>query len=168
MELLWQMRWRLLSAQVESCYVYEVRKQKKKFTKYNNQIVWQLGWYKPSTHISCCAPRFKDLFGNIWISLSIIPTSASFLTILNFFVYFQFSVSQITWQIWQTNNHIKSTKPNRISIDVVLGSEKEFVITKAQTLSPGHCAVYQWSEPSVIPVSYSGAPASFLTINYKN
>ena len=30
------------------------------------------------------------------------------------FVYFQFSVSQFTWQIWQTNNSFKSNKPNRI------------------------------------------------------
>ena len=29
-------------------------------------------------------------------------------------VYFQFSDSQFSWQIWQTNNGIKSNKPNRI------------------------------------------------------
>ena len=29
-------------------------------------------------------------------------------------IYFQFSVSQFAWQIWQTNNSIKSYKPNRI------------------------------------------------------
>ena len=32
---------------------------------------------------------------------------------INFF-YFQFSVSQFTWQIWHTNNSIKSNKLNRI------------------------------------------------------
>ena len=32
---------------------------------------------------------------------------------INFF-YFQFYVSQFTWQIWRTNNSYKSNKPNRI------------------------------------------------------
>ena len=32
---------------------------------------------------------------------------------INFF-YFQFSASQFTWQIWQTNNSIESNKSNRI------------------------------------------------------
>ena len=43
-------------------------------------------------------------------------------------------------------------------MDVVLGSENEFVITNARTDGPGHGTVYQLSEPSVIPLSYSGAP----------
>ena len=30
------------------------------------------------------------------------------------FVYFQFSVSQFTWQLWQTNNSVKSNRPNKI------------------------------------------------------
>ena len=38
-----------------------------------------------------------------------------------------------------------------------LGPEEEFVITKAQTHSPGHGAVYQCSELSVMTISYSGA-----------
>ena len=33
----------------------------------------------------------------------------------NNFIYLQFSVSQFTWQIWQTNNSIKSNKPHRIT-----------------------------------------------------
>ena len=40
----------------------------------------------------------------------------------------------------------------------MLGSEKEFVITKAWTHSPGDGTVYRRTEPSVIPLSYSGAP----------
>ena len=43
------------------------------------------------------------------------------------------------------------------SIDDVLGSKKEFVVTENQTHSPGHDSVYQCSEPSVITVSYPGA-----------
>ena len=43
-------------------------------------------------------------------------------------------------------------------LDVVIGSNQEFVITKAQTHSPGHGAAFQCSEPSVIPLSYPGAP----------
>ena len=42
----------------------------------------------------------------------------------------------------------------------MLGPEKEFFITEAWTHGPGpgHGAVYQWKELSVIPLSYSGAP----------
>ena len=47
----------------------------------------------------------------------------------------------------------------------MLGSKKEFAITKAQTHSPVHGAAYQWSEPNVIPFSYSGAPTKKLSIN---
>ena len=80
------------------------------------------------------------------------------------FDYFKFSVSQFTWQIWQTINSIKSNKPNRIeeSIDV-LGSEKVFVIIKARTHSPGHCTAYWSSEPSVIPFSKPGTPTAQLS-----
>ena len=46
----------------------------------------------------------------------------------------------------------------------MLGSEKEFVITKAQTHGPGHGAVYQWSEPSVIPLSLFRRPAIVINI----
>ena len=40
----------------------------------------------------------------------------------------------------------------------MLGSEKQFVVTEALTHTPGHGAVYQCSEQSVIPLSYPGAP----------
>ena len=39
----------------------------------------------------------------------------------------------------------------------MLGSKKEFVIIEAQTHGPGYGTAYQCSEPSVIPLSYSGA-----------
>ena len=42
-----------------------------------------------------------------------------FIEKINFF-YFQFSVSQFTWQIWQTNNSIKRNKPNRIMNNVLM------------------------------------------------
>ena len=48
---------------------------------------------------------------NIGVTPGSIP-SYCFLKI-NFF-YFQFSASQFTWQIWQTNNSIESNKSNRI------------------------------------------------------
>ena len=44
----------------------------------------------------------------------------------------------------------------------MLGSKKEFVIIEAQTHGPGYGTAYQCSEPSVIPLSYSGAPAVYL------
>ena len=44
------------------------------------------------------------------------------------------------------------------SFDVVLGSNKEFVITKVQTCGPGCGKAYQCSELSVIPLSYPGTP----------
>ena len=40
----------------------------------------------------------------------------------------------------------------------MLGSEKKFVVTEAQTHGPGHGTAYQCSEPSVIPLRYPGAP----------
>ena len=43
------------------------------------------------------------------------------------------------------------------SVVVVLGSDKEFVITKAQTHDPEHSTAYQWSEPSEIQLTYPGA-----------
>ena len=70
-----------------------------------------------------------------------------------FYFFSLFSVSQFTWQIWQTNNSIKSNKPNKVMKKVVLESEKEFFITEAWTHGPGHGAAYQCSEPSVIPPS---------------
>ena len=71
-----------------------------------------------------------------------------------------------------TDKKIVSNQINQIeswiSVDVVLGSEKEFVVTEAWTHGPGHGAVYQWKEPSVIPLSYSGAPVEqFINITYK-
>ena len=39
----------------------------------------------------------------------------------------------------------------------MLGSDKEFVITEAQTPGPGHGTAYQCSELSGIPLSYPGA-----------
>ena len=44
----------------------------------------------------------------------------------------------------------------------MLGYKKEFAITKTRTQGPGHGAVYHWSEPSVIPLSYSGAPGCLV------
>ena len=38
----------------------------------------------------------------------------------------------------------------------MLGSDKEFVVTKARTHGPGHGAAYRCSEPSVIPLSCPG------------
>ena len=78
-----------------------------------------------------------------------------------FFVYFQFSVSQFTWQIWNTNNSIKKIKQieswrkHRCCAWV----QKELVFTEAQTHSPGHGTVYGCSEPSVTPLSYPVAPS---------
>ena len=44
------------------------------------------------------------------------PTQVLFVAIFlkKKLIYFQFSVSQFTWQIWQTNNSFESNKPNRI------------------------------------------------------
>ena len=48
----------------------------------------------------------------------------------------------------------------------MLGSEKEFVVTEAWTHGPGHGAVYQCLEPSVIPLSYPGAPTLTAKISF--
>ena len=87
------------------------------------------------------------------------------LFLINFF-NFQFSVSQFTWHIWKTNNGIKSNKQieSQRKCRCCAGSEKEFVVTKAWTHGPGHGAVYWWSEPSVIPLSYSGAPPRIIDL----
>ena len=58
-------------------------------------------------------------------------------------------------------NQIESWK----SVDVVLGSDKEFVITKVQIDSPGHGTGYHCSEPSVIPLSYPGMYPGFYMLN---
>ena len=50
--------------------------------------------------------------------------------------------------------------------DVVLGSENECVITEACTHGAGYGAAYQCSEPSVIPLSYPGAPGYKLAFNF--
>ena len=49
----------------------------------------------------------------------------------------------------------------------MLGSKKEFVITEAWTHGPGHGVAYRWSEPSVIPLSYSGTPGPIGKINVR-
>ena len=70
-----------------------------------------------------------------------------------YFVYFQFllhnSHDKFDIQIIVLNqiNHEET-------ITVVLGSEKEFVVTVAWTHSPRHGTAYWWSEPSLIPLSY--------------
>ena len=46
----------------------------------------------------------------------------------------------------------------------MLGSKKEFV-TEAWAHGPGHGAAYRWSELSVIPLSYSGAPGEIIVIS---
>ena len=43
-------------------------------------------------------------------------------------------------------------------IDVALGSNKEFDLTEAQTHGPGGGAAFQYSEPSVTPLSYLDTP----------
>ena len=46
------------------------------------------------------------------------------------FVYFQFSVSQFTWQLWQTNNSVKSNRPNKImkkGLMLWLGPKKIYI-----------------------------------------
>ena len=45
--------------------------------------------------------------------------------------------------------------------------QKEFVVTKAKTHGPGHGSVYWWSEPSMIPLSYSVIPIQLSYINRK-
>ena len=50
----------------------------------------------------------------------------------------------------------------------MLGSEKEFVVTKAQTHGPGHGAVCPRSELSVIPLSYSAVKLVKMTWSYTN
>ena len=78
---------------------------------------------------------------------------------LNKFRLFSIFFSQFTWQNWNTNNSIKYNHEE--SID---GSKKEFVVTETQTHGPGHGTVYKCSEPSVILLSYPGAP--FLSNYY--
>ena len=63
MELFSRRRWRLVSAQVVSCCVYENTKHKRQCIKGNNQIFWQLDRYKPSP------PSTKELHG-IWLLCS--------------------------------------------------------------------------------------------------
>ena len=43
-------------------------------------------------------------------------------------------------------------------LDVVLGYEKEFIVTEAWTHVPGHGIVYWCSELAVIPLSYPCDP----------
>ena len=55
----------------------------------------------------------------IWIDPSQYLKSLGWVDFIRFFFkknffYFQFSASQFTWQIWQTNNSIESNKSNRI------------------------------------------------------
>ena len=78
----------------------------------------------------------------------------------DFFVYFQFSDSQFTRQIrWNQINPIESWK----SLDVVLGSDKEFTITLTQAHGPRHGAAYQCLVMSVTSISYPGATSKTIT-----
>ena len=68
-----------------------------------------------------------------------------------------FSIFSFTIQLksWQTNESIKSNK-SRKSIDIVLGSDKGFVVTEVRTHSPGQCTdVQSWVQR---PIGYPGAP----------
>ena len=71
---------------------------------------------------------------------------------INFF-HFQFSASQFTWQIWQTNNSIKSNKPNRIM-------NKAFDVTEARTHGPGR-SVPMFKSRVWRPLGYPGAPGLY-------
>ena len=79
------------------------------------------------------------------------------------FVYLKLSVSQFTWHIWQTNNSIKSKKPNRImkkAQKLCLGQKKSFSSPRLElTAQAKHTKVcYQSSELSVILLSYLSTP----------
>ena len=74
------------------------------------------------------------------------------------FIYFQFSVSQFTRQICQTNQ-IKQTESWK-SVDVVLGPNKGFVVTDQGANSPA-MAVQR-------PLGYPGAPFNILAFVYAN
>ena len=51
----------------------------------------------------------------------------------------------------------------------MLGSENEFVITKAPTHGPGHGAAYRCAEPIVILLlSYPGAPFIIMLVRWHN
>ena len=53
---------------------------------------------------------------------------------INFF-YFQFSISQLTWQICQNNNNIVSNKPNRIML--CMGVKKILLSLRLELMAKG-------------------------------
>ena len=99
----------------------------------------------------------KTLFAKNWFPLLPDPTFLSSKVLTKLFNVFWQSSLKITefffvfknrfWQTWQTNivsDQIESWK----SVDAVLGSNKEFVITNAQTHSPGFGTADQCSKSS--------------------
>ena len=90
-------------------------------------------------------------------------------TLLIAFLFFKFSVLQFKWKISQTNNSIKSNKPNRITKkhNVELGSKKEFVFTGHKLMAEGmaQCAKCQLSRlPTYTPYT---AQKSFLLFKFR-
>ena len=72
--------------------------------------------------------------------------------------YFTIQKTNLTDKVSNQINQIESWRKHWCCAWV----QKEFVVTEAWTHSPGHGTLYQYSEPSVIPLSYPSTPRSSL------